>query len=197
MTDAQQFLLRGQLLVASPGIGDQRFERTVIYICAHSQDGAMGLVINKPAADIVFADLLKQLSLLPKDNSIVIPPSVNAMTVLRGGPVETSRGFVLHAEDPRNAFGSVTVSESVRLSANIDILQAIARDEGPQEAIFALGYAGWSAGQLETEMQENGWILCPARHDILFDHDYDTKYQRALSLIGVDPAMLSPIAGHA
>lgn len=197
MTNTQNFLLRGQLLVASPGIGDQRFERTVIYICAHSQEGAMGLVINKPAADIIFADLLKQLNLLPKDNSIVVPPSVNAMTVLRGGPVETSRGFVLHADDPRSTFGSVTVSETVRLSASIDILQAIARDEGPQEAIFALGYAGWSAGQLENEMQENGWILCPARHDILFDHDYDTKYQRALSLIGVDPAMLSPVAGHA
>ena len=194
---ADQLFLRGQLLVASPGIGDKRFNRTVIYLCAHSVEGAMGLIVNKPAEDIKFSELLQQLNLLPKSEDIQIPNNIRKMTVLRGGPVETSRGFVLHATDARRDYGSVAVSDDVRLSASIEILQAIAKGEGPDEAVFALGYAGWSAGQLESELGDNGWILCPARHDILFDRDHETKYARALSLIGVDPAMLSSVAGHA
>lgn len=189
--------LRGQLLVASPGIGDERFSRSVIYLCAHSVEGAMGLIVNKPADEIKFSNLLTQLNLLPKSNEFQIPQNIRMMTVLRGGPVETSRGFVLHAVDAARDYGSVAVSDDVRLTANIEILQAIARGEGPDDAVFALGYAGWSAGQLENELQDNGWILCPARHDILFDRDHETKYSRALSLIGVDPAMLSSVAGHA
>ncbi len=195
--NADPLFLRGRLLVASPGIGDERFSRSVIYLCAHSVEGAMGLIVNKPADDIKFSDLLTQLNLLPKGEDIQIPQSINMMSVLRGGPVETSRGFVLHAADVKRDYGSVAVSDDVRLSASIEILQAIARGEGPEDAVFALGYAGWSAGQLETELQDNGWILCPARHDILFDRDHETKYARALSLIGVDPAMLSSVAGHA
>ncbi len=197
MDDDAPFLLNGQLLVASPGIGDDRFARSVVYVCAHSDEGAMGIVVNKPADDLVFADLLAQLKLLPEGGAIHAPQNVRNMDVLHGGPVETSRGFVLHAADPKRDFGSVAVNGEIRLSANIEILQAIARGEGPEEAMFALGYAGWSPGQLEMEMQDNGWILCPARHDILFDRDHETKYARALSLIGVDPAMLSAVPGHA
>jgi putative transcriptional regulator len=192
-----EFSLNGQLLVAMPGMPDPRFERTVVYLCAHSSDGAMGLVINRPADEIAFIDLLRQLDIVREKGPAPLPKKACEVHVLRGGPVETSRGFVLHSAFPDQDFGSVHVDSGVGLSANVDILRAIAKGEGPDHALFALGYAGWGAGQLEAEIQDNGWILCPATSDLLFDEDFETKYERALESIGIDLAMLSTAAGHA
>ena len=193
----QSRFLTGMFLVAMPGMMDQRFDRAVIYLCAHSDDGAMGIIINKPAEDIVFPELLQQLEIIPEKPSISLPSQAGNMKVLRGGPVETSRGFVLHSVPVEPIEGSVTAGDEIRLSATIDILKAIARGQGPDEAIFALGYAGWASGQLESEIQDNGWMICPLDRKILFDQEFDSKYIRALGSLGIDPAMLSPLAGHA
>jgi putative transcriptional regulator len=193
----QSRFLTGMFLVAMPGMMDQRFDRAVIYLCAHSDDGAMGIIVNKPAEDIVFPELLQQLEIIPEKPSISLPSQAGNMRVLRGGPVETSRGFVLHSVPVEPIEGSVTAGDEIRLSATIDILKAIARGQGPDEAIFALGYAGWASGQLESEIQDNGWMICPLDRKILFDQEFDSKYVRALGSLGVDPAMLSPLAGHA
>ena len=193
----QSRFLIGMFLVAMPGMMDQRFDRAVIYLCAHSDDGAMGIIINKPAEDIVFPELLQQLEIIPEKPSISLPSQAGNMKVLRGGPVETSRGFVLHSVPVEPIEGSVTAGDEIRLSATIDILKAIARGQGPDEAIFALGYAGWASGQLESEIQDNGWMICPLDRKILFDQEFDSKYVRALGSLGIDPAMLSPLAGHA
>ena len=193
----QSRFLTGMFLVAMPGMMDQRFDRAVIYLCAHSDDGAMGIIVNKPAEDIVFPELLQQLEIIPEKPSISLPSQAGNMKVLRGGPVETSRGFVLHSVPVEPIEGSVTAGDEIRLSATIDILKAIARGQGPDEAIFALGYAGWASGQLESEIQDNGWMICPMNRKILFDQEFDTKYTRAMGSLGIDPAMLSPLAGHA
>jgi len=193
----QSRFLTGMFLVAMPGMMDQRFDRAVIYLCAHSDDGAMGIIVNKPAEDIVFPELLQQLEIIPEKPSISLPSQAGNMKVLRGGPVETSRGFVLHSVPVEPIEGSVTAGDEIRLSATIDILKAIARGQGPNEAIFALGYAGWASGQLESEIQDNGWMICPLDRKILFDQEFDSKYVRALGSLGIDPAMLSPLAGHA
>ena len=193
----QSRFLTGMFLVAMPGMMDQRFDRAVIYLCAHSDDGAMGIIVNKPAEDIVFPELLQQLEIIPEKPSISLPSQAGNMKVLRGGPVETSRGFVLHSVPVEPIEGSVTAGDEIRLSATIDILKAIARGQGPDEAIFALGYAGWASGQLESEIQDNGWMICPLDRKILFDQEFDSKYGRALGSLGIDPAMLSPLAGHA
>lgn len=193
----QSRFLTGMFLVAMPGMMDQRFDRAVIYLCAHSNDGAMGIIVNKPAEDIVFPELLQQLEIIPEKPSISLPSQAGNMKVLRGGPVETSRGFVLHSVPVEPIEGSVTAGDEIRLSATIDILKAIARGQGPDEAIFALGYAGWASGQLESEIQDNGWMICPLDRKILFDQEFDSKYVRALGSLGIDPAMLSPLAGHA
>ena len=193
----QSRFLTGMFLVAMPGMMDQRFDRAVIYLCAHSDDGAMGIIVNKPAEDIVFPELLQQLEIIPEKPSISLPSQAGNMKVLRGGPVETSRGFVLHSVPVEPIEGSVTAGDEIRLSATIDILKAIARGQGPEDAIFALGYAGWASGQLESEIQDNGWMICPMNRKILFDQEFDSKYVRALGSLGIDPAMLSPLAGHA
>jgi len=194
---ASEFSLSGQLLVAMPSIGDSRFHRTVIYICSHSDEGAMGLVINRPADEIAFIDLLHQLKILSDVGQINLPEKAREIQVVHGGPVETSRGFVLHSLEPEPVAGSVKIDRDIRLSANLDILHAIAKGDGPERVVFALGYAGWGAGQLETEIQQNGWILCPASDDLLFDDAFETKYERALALIGVDLGMLSADIGRA
>lgn len=189
--------LDGQCLIAMPGMRDQRFQRTVVYLCAHSEEGAMGLVINRPALDLSVSDLLVQLGVLDNADPIRIQPSEVSLPVVRGGPVETGRGFVLHSADYQADASTMPVTDQICLTHTIDILRAIASGEGPQKAVLALGYAGWGAGQLETELQSNGWLHCDADLDLLFDSDNDTKYQRALSKLGVDPARLSAAAGHA
>jgi putative transcriptional regulator len=189
--------LDGQMLVAMPGMGDERFSRTVIYICAHSPEGAMGIVVNKPAADLSMPDLLVQLDIIPETDLIRLPRRVGKMQVLMGGPVETSRGFVLHSPDFYIDQSTLPIDDGICLTATVDILRAIAKGEGPQSAVLALGYAGWSAGQLESEIQANGWLNCPADPDLVFHSAVDLRYAMALRKIGVDPAMLSAEAGHA
>jgi putative transcriptional regulator len=176
---------------------DERFSRSVIYVCAHSAEGAMGIVINKAAADLNFSDLLVQLDIIPEAERIRLPQRVGRMQVLMGGPVETSRGFVLHSPDFYLDQSTLPIDERVCLTATIDILRAIAKGEGPRSAVLALGYAGWSAGQLESEIQGNGWLNCPADPDLIFSSPLESKYDLALRKLGIDPAMLSTDAGHA
>jgi putative transcriptional regulator len=189
--------LDGQVLIAMPGMSDERFVRSVIFVCAHSAEGAMGIVLNRPAADLSLPDLLVQLDIVPEAERIRLPTEVGRMQVLMGGPVETSRGFVLHSPDFHIDQSTLPIDDSICLTATVDILRAIARGQGPRNAVLALGYAGWSAGQLESEIQANGWLNCPADAELIFDSATDTRYQLALRKIGIDPGMLSMDAGHA
>ena len=166
--------LDGQLLIAMPGMSDERFARSVIFVCAHSAEGAMGVVLNRPATDLSLPDLLVQLDILPEAERIRLPSEVGRMQVLMGGPVETSRGFVLHSPDFHIEQSTLPIDDSICLTATIDILRAIARGQGPRNAVLALGYAGWSAGQLESEIQANGWLNCPADAELIFDSATDT-----------------------
>ncbi|MCC7348519.1 MAG: YqgE/AlgH family protein [Variibacter sp.] len=193
----QRGYLDGQMLIAMPSMRDERFARTVIYICAHSTEGAMGIVVNQPATNVNFRDLLVQLNVVPGDQLIQLPPRAGDIRVLKGGPVETGRGFVLHSSDFFIEDSTLPIDEGVCLTATLDILRAIAEGSGPVSAVLALGYAGWAAGQLETEMQENGWLHCPADPDLIFGADVNAKYDRALQKIGINPAMLSSESGHA
>ena len=189
--------LDGQCLIAMPGMTDTRFSRSVVYICAHSEDGAMGIILNKPAPDTRFPDLLVQLDVIPSEELIRLPSQAERMQVLRGGPVETKRGFVLHSSDFFLESATLPIDNGICLTATLDILRAIAIGSGPENAVLALGYAGWGAGQLESEIQSNGWLHCAADPALLFDDSIETKYQRALHKIGIDPAFLSSTAGHA
>jgi putative transcriptional regulator len=188
--------LDGQLLIAMPIMTDKRFARSVIYMCAHSAEGAMGLIINQRASHISFSELMKQLSIVP-DGSDDIEIELADMDVHVGGPVETGRGFVLHSADYYAADSTLPIDDGVSLTATIDILKAIAGGKGPDRAILALGYAGWRAGQLESEIAANGWLHCSADADLLFNRDLEQKYERALSKIGIDPSHLVSEAGHA
>jgi len=189
--------LDGQFLIAMPGMQDTRFARSVVYLCAHSSDGAMGIMINQPAPQITFRDLLVQLDIIPEGTEIRLPGTAGRMQVHRGGPVETGRGFVLHSADYFIENSTLPIDEHVCLTATLEILKAIAVGTGPQNAMLALGYAGWAPGQLETEIQSNGWLHCPATPELIFDSDLDAKYARALGMIGIDPVRLSAEAGHA
>ena len=181
--------LTGQLLVAMPQMEDQRFARSVVYICAHTEDGAMGLILNKLAEAINFSDLLEQLN-LPTD-------TVSGKTRVHfGGPVETGRGFVLHSDDfTQNA--SLLIEKGVALTATVDILTAISEGNGPRNYLLALGYAGWAPGQLDSEIHANGWLIAPADADLLFGSKIENKWYTALSNLGIDITMLSSDAGHA
>jgi putative transcriptional regulator len=189
--------LDGQILIAMPVMDDPRFERSVIYLCAHSPEGAMGIIVNRPAGSIDFPGLLVQLDIIKKAEQIKLPENAESMKVLRGGPVETGRGFVLHSSDFFIEDATLQIDDGICLTATVDILKAIAKGSGPKHAILALGYAGWAAGQLENEIQHNGWLHCAADPDLIFGADADEKYLRALRKIGIDPGMLSTNAGHA
>ncbi|MBB4040139.1 putative transcriptional regulator [Microvirga flocculans] len=189
--------LDGQVLVAMPGMMDERFARSVIYVCAHSAEGAMGIVLNRPAAHVKMPDLLVQLEIVPEPERIRLPQRVGNMQVLIGGPVETTRGFVLHTPDYHIAQSTLPIDDGICLTATVDILRAIATGDGPENAVLALGYAGWGAGQLELEMQANGWLNCPADAELIFNTAADLRYEMALRRIGIEPAMLSMEAGHA
>jgi putative transcriptional regulator len=189
--------LDGQMLIAMPGMRDERFSRSLIYVCAHSSEGAMGIVVNHPAGHINFPDLLVQLEVIPAADIIQLPSHVGAVKVLRGGPVETGRGFVLHSADFFIENSTLPIDEGICLTATLDILKAIARGKGPMSAVLALGYAGWAPGQLETEIQENGWLNCNADSELIFGPDIDGKYDRALRKLGINVGMLSSEAGHA
>jgi putative transcriptional regulator len=182
--------LAGQLLVAMPQMPDQRFARSVIYLCAHSgDDGAMGLVINKPLGSLTMKALFAQLDIDPGG-------SVEARPVHFGGPVEVGRGFVLHTSDYREE-ATMLVSDNIAVTATLEILRAIGKGEGPRQCLFALGYAGWGPGQLDAEIQANGWLCVAADDGIVFDADHDGKWQRALGKLGIDLSTLSSDAGHA
>ena len=190
--------LDGQMLVAMPGMSDERFARSVIYVCAHSEEGAMGIIINKrPENEVRFPDLLVQLDVIPADEAIRLPGKAGAMQVLRGGPVETQRGFVLHSNDFFIDNSTLPIDPLVSLTATVDILRAIASGAGPDRAVLALGYAGWQAGQLESEMQHNGWLNVPVDTSLIFDSALDSKYERAVAGLGIDLSRLSMFAGHA
>lgn len=189
--------LDGQLLVAMPGMPDSRFARSVIYLCAHSEEGAMGIVVNQAARKVNFSELLVQLDVIAPDEAIRLPAQAETVQVLKGGPVETGRGFVLHSNDFFIDNSTLPIDEGVSLTATIDILRAIANGKGPDRALLALGYAGWSAGQLETEMQHNGWLTCPADPALIFDTALGSKYERALQKLGIDLGRLSSDSGHA
>jgi putative transcriptional regulator len=189
--------LEGQMLIAMPTLREGPFARAVVYLCAHREDGAMGIIVNQKADSIDFPELLVQLDVVKADESIGLPPRAGEVRVLRGGPVEKGRGFVLHSSDYLSNDSTVSVGDGICLTATLDILRAIATGGGPERAVLALGYAGWSSGQLESEILANGWLNCPADPGIVFDADYDSKYDRALAKIGVDVAMLSSEAGHA
>lgn len=189
--------LDGQMLIAMPAMNDERFSRAVIYVCAHSTEGAMGIIVNHPASNIKFPDLLVQLEVIPASERIQLPTRAEEVKVLKGGPVETGRGFVLHSADFFIENSTLPIDEGICLTATLDILKAIARGNGPASAILALGYAGWAPGQLEQEIQQNGWLHCAADPELIFGKDTGTKYQKALRKIGIDLGMLSSEAGHA
>jgi putative transcriptional regulator len=189
--------LDGQMLIAMPAMSDERFARAVIYVCAHSTEGAMGIIVNHPAKNIKFPDLLVQLEVIPESERIQLPVQAEDVKVLKGGPVETGRGFVLHSADFFIENSTLPIDEGICLTATLDILKAIARGTGPHNAILALGYAGWAPGQLEQEIQQNGWLHCPADPELIFGNDTGGKYEKALRKLGVDLAMLSSEAGHA
>lgn len=181
--------LAGQLLVAMPGMQDPRFEKTVIYMCAHNADGAMGLVVNRAMESVSFPDMLEQLG-------IKTGGCDDKINIHFGGPVESGRGFVLHSRDYLKD-ATMVVDQDVALTATVDILKAIAGGEGPRQSLLALGYAGWGPGQLDTEIKSNGWLHVAADSDLVFGPDQDAKWQRAMDKIGIDPLMLSEDAGHA
>jgi putative transcriptional regulator len=189
--------LDGQMLIAMPAMNDERFNRAVIYVCAHSAEGAMGIIVNQPAGNISFPDLLVQLEVIPENERIQLPHRAGEVKVLKGGPVETGRGFVLHSADFFIENSTLPIDEGVCLTATLDILKAIARGQGPASAILALGYAGWAPGQLENEIQHNGWLHCAADPELIFGTDIENKYDKALRKIGIDPGKLSSESGHA
>jgi putative transcriptional regulator len=182
--------LGGQLLVAMPQMEDPRFARSVVYLCAHSAEGgAMGLVINKLLGSLTMEELFTHLEIAP-------PRSDPPQPVHFGGPVEAARGFVLHTADYREE-ATLVVDGNIAVTATLDILRAIGRGAGPRRSLLALGYAGWAPGQLDSEIQANGWLSVAADDDLVFDADLDGKWQRALAKLGVDLSMLSSAAGHA
>jgi putative transcriptional regulator len=189
--------LDGQILVAMPTIEDERFSRSVIYLCAHSSEGAMGIIVNQPAPDIRFSDLLVQLDVIPGEGLIELPRHGEIVRVLKGGPVETQRGFVLHSADYFIENSTLPINGGICLTATLDILKAIANGSGPESAVLALGYAGWAPGQLESEIQANGWLNCEADSALIFGTAAEQKYDLALKKIGIDLSKLSSEAGHA
>lgn len=182
--------LEGQLLIAMPGMGDSRFERSVVFLCAHSEDGALGLIVNKPTREIRFHFLLEQLDL-------DVGPSERDIQVHFGGPVEHERGFVLHSSDYMAEAATLRVSDGFGMTATLDVLEDIAKGSGPASALLALGYSGWGPGQLEDEILQNGWLTCEANPSLVFGADDAGKWEAALKTLGVDPLTLSSAAGHA
>lgn len=182
--------LAGKILIAMPGMEDPRFARAVVLMCAHGPDSAMGLIVNKPAEDVSFAGLLGHLG-------IARAPEGREIRIHAGGPVERGRGFVLHGPDWSGDDATMQVPGGYRLTGTLDILEAIARGGGPQNALLALGYAGWGPGQLESEILRNDWLVAEAPPDLVFTAPDREKWARALKGLGIDPLTLSPMAGHA
>lgn len=187
--------LDGHILIAMPNLADEPFARSIVYLCAHSSEGAMGIILNQLAPGPTFEDLLEQLGIVPKVSGD--GTQAKQIRVHNGGPVESGRGFVLHSSDYFLENATLPISESVALTTTLEILKAIADGKGPEKALLALGYAGWAPGQLEQEIQDNGWLICAADNSLLFDAHLETKYDRAMRKLGIDLAKLSHVAGHA
>jgi putative transcriptional regulator len=194
---AKGSFLEGQLLIAMPTMTDKRFARSVIYLCAHSEEGAMGLIVNQRADNVTFPDLMRQLGIVGAEQEAAVPDAMQAMAVHVGGPVEKGRGFVLHSADYVARGSTLEIGGGVCLTATMDILKAIAAGKGPGRAILALGYSGWAPGQLETEIQANGWLHCTADEDLVFGQALEEKWPSALTKIGIDLSHLVSEAGHA
>lgn len=182
--------LDGKLLIAMPGMGDPRFEKSVIFLCSHSEDGAMGLIINKPAHDLRFSELASQLGIEVSD----VPDTVD---IHFGGPVEYGRGFVLHSPDYAADEGTLEVSGSFAMTATLNVLEDIANGVGPLNSLLTLGYSGWGPGQLETEIRANGWLTCDATPSLVFSSLHTSKWSDAMMSLGIDPRMLSGEGGSA
>lgn len=189
--------LDGRMLVAMPSMGDARFERSVIYLCAHSKEGAMGIIVNQIAPSISFRELLEQLDIVSEDKQIRLPADFVNRKVFIGGPVETGRGFVLHSPDYFAESSTLPIADDVCLTSTVDILRAMVDGRGPRRSLFALGYSGWAPGQLEAEIRDNGWLMCDANSELVFDTPNEAKYELAMRSMGIDPAMLSSSAGEA
>lgn len=190
--------LSGQLLVAMPGLTDPNFNRSLIYICAHSEEGAMGLIINRPADNLDFQDLLGKVFTPSDSEPISLSPDCGEPPFIHiGGPMEAGRGFVLHSADYHADDHTFPVNDNICLTATLDIIKAIANGSGPEQALLALGYAGWAPGQLEDELSDNGWLHCPASDDLIFHTDADDKYNLAFKTLGIDPSFLVSETGHA
>lgn len=185
--------LTGQFLIAMPAMNDPRFAQSVIYLCSHSDEGAMGLIINKPAPHLRLSDLTEQLGLTDEGARLSVP---NAR-VFFGGPVEMTRGFVLHSDDYHRDGATMDVAEGIAMTSSLDILSDILEGQGPGSSVLALGYSGWGPGQLEDEFADNAWLVAPGQDDILFGRAHDHKWSAALKSIGVSPLMLSSESGQA
>ena len=180
----------GMILIAMPGMGDPRFQGSVVYLCDHSEKGAMGLIVNKPSPNLSARDLLKQLDIVPSTD---LPP----IRVHFGGPVEHGRGFVLHSGEYKGNDTTLKVDDRFAMTSTTDILEDIARGGGPERTLLALGYAGWGPGQLENELVRNGWLATSAEPDLVFGRDNERKWSLALKAMGIDPLMLSGVGGNA
>ena len=193
----KQGYLEGQLLLAMPGMTDPRFDHSVIYVCSHNEEGAMGLIINKRTTSIDFLSLLDQLDIDVESGLFGSDdPEFDRIMLHAGGPVEIGRGFILHSADYVQD-STMIVSETIALTATVDILSAIARGTGPQDYIIALGYSGWGAGQLEQELHQNSWLNIEADEELVFRTDIELKWPRAMAKLGVDVSLLSMDSGHA
>lgn len=188
-TLSQSGYLVGKCLVAMPAMADTNFARTVVYVCAHTAEGAMGLVVNRTIDQLSFDDILEQMDIEPG-------PGTRAIRVHFGGPVEAARGFVLHTADYRDE-GTLPVDSNISLTATADVLKDIANGLGPRQRLMVLGYAGWGSGQLDDELKQNSWLICQPDEDILFGDDNDAKWNKAMDRMGIDMSRLSDTAGHA
>ncbi len=186
--------LKGKLLMAMPGMVDTTFAGSVVFLCAHSPEGAMGLIINKPMPDLNFMELADRLDMSKTTEETMA--RLTQTPILIGGPVEQHRGFVLHSVDYSGDESSLEIGPTFKLTATLDVLQDMALGRGPLQSILTLGYSGWSPGQLESEILHNGWLHCDADADLVFSPDWPSKHHRALAKLGVDPRMLSAVAGH-
>jgi len=182
--------LDGQILIAMPSMRDPRFERSLVYLCAHSAEGAMGIVVNREAGDLTLSDLFGTLE-------IPLGAALRAVHVRYGGPVEPGRGFVLHSSDYESPEATMQVDEQISMTATLDILHAMGAGHGPRDAIVALGYAGWAPGQLEDELRQNGWLTCDADRELLFGDEQGPKWERALAKLGISASMLVSPGGSA
>ena len=188
--EAQDTSLTGKLLIAMPAMDDPRFAHSVIYMCAHSADGGMGLIVNKPQSQIHFSDLLEQMGIKKAEG-------IRDIRVHFGGPVDQSRGFVLHSSEYSSDVGTLEVAKDISMTATMTVIEDIAKGNGPETSMLALGYAGWGPGQLESEIAHNGWLTCDAHSDIIFGRANDHKWSAALKRMGIDPLLLSGSAGRA